>query len=146
MLRQGNVSSPATLLVVVPKLRDDSPDRSYFSISHLLFNENRLLVEQNNESNSRRSIRSTMVGKAKVMSYEDTEEAQVKRDVKEATVFRGKRGPKRKSSASILAKAKGTRRAKWKLLRMRSKQWDGRITALSCSSDERCRTAVQEES
>jgi len=70
-----------------------------FAERNLLFNENRLLVEQNNESNSRRSIRSTMVGKAKVISYEDIGEAQAKRDAKEATVVKGKRGPKRESSA-----------------------------------------------
>ena len=45
---------------------------------------------QNNESNCRQSTRSTVVGKAKVMSYEDIVEAQAKRDAKEAAVVKGK--------------------------------------------------------
>lgn len=52
-----------------------------------------------------------MVGKAKVMSYEDIREAQAKRDEKRATVVRGKCGPKRKSSAPVLAEAKRTRKS-----------------------------------
>jgi hypothetical protein len=52
-----------------------------------------------------------MVGKAKVMSYEDIRKAQAKRDEKEATVVKGKRGPKRKSSAPVLAEAKRTRKS-----------------------------------
>jgi hypothetical protein len=42
-----------------------------FAECAILFDENQLLFEQNNESNCRQSTRSTMVGKAKVMSYED---------------------------------------------------------------------------
>ena len=49
-----------------------------------------LSVMQNNESNCRQSTRSTVVGKAKVMSYEDIVEAQAKRDAKEAAVVKGK--------------------------------------------------------
>jgi hypothetical protein len=64
----------------------------------LLLDENRLLFEQNNESNCRRSVRSTKVGDAKVMSYGDIVEAQAKRDAKEVTVREGKRG----ASAKIL--------------------------------------------
>jgi len=48
----------------------------------LLLDENRLLFEQNNESNCRQSTRSTVVGK---------------RDAKEIVAVKGKRGPKRKS-------------------------------------------------
>ena len=36
-----------------------------------------------------------MVGKAKVMSYEDIVEAQAKRDAKEAAVVKGKRGQRK---------------------------------------------------
>jgi hypothetical protein len=48
-----------------------------------------LSVLQNNERNCRQSTRSTVVGKAKVMSYEDIVEAQAKRDAKEAAVVKG---------------------------------------------------------
>ena len=49
-----------------------------------------LSVMQNNESNCRQSTRSTVVGKAKVMNYEDIVEAQAKRDAKEAAMVKGK--------------------------------------------------------
>ena len=75
-----------------------------------LQDENRLLFEQNNESTCRRSTRSTVVGKAKVMSYEDIVEAQAKRDAKEAVAVKGKRGRKRKCSVPR-ADAKKTRRS-----------------------------------
>jgi len=42
----------------------------------LLFDENKLLFEQNNEKAMRDSTRGTVVGKAKVMSYDDILEAQ----------------------------------------------------------------------
>ena len=41
-----------------------------------------MLFEQNNEKVSRASIRSTVVGNAKVMSYDDIVEAQRRREVK----------------------------------------------------------------
>ena len=53
-----------------------------FAERALLLDENRLLFEQNNESNCRQSTRSTVVGK---------------RDAKEIVAVKGKRGPKRKS-------------------------------------------------
>jgi hypothetical protein len=52
-----------------------------------------------------------VVGKSKVMSYDDIVEAQAKRDAKDAAVVKGKRGPKRKSSAPMLAEAKRTRKS-----------------------------------
>ncbi|KAG4439421.1 hypothetical protein IFR05_005114 [Cadophora sp. M221] len=54
------------------------------------------LTTINNEAKVRRSTRSLMLRKAKVMSYEDLEEAQAKRAIK-AAKGKGKRGPKRKS-------------------------------------------------
>jgi hypothetical protein len=59
----------------------------------LLFKENHDLFKQNNESHTRTSMKSTMVGKGKVMSYEDIMEAQKKRDEKDA-VEAGRRGQK----------------------------------------------------
>ena len=50
----------------------------------LLLDENRLLFQQNNEAKCRQSTKSTVVGKAKVISYEDIVEAQAKRAAKEA--------------------------------------------------------------
>jgi uncharacterized protein YicC (UPF0701 family) len=44
-----------------------------FAECALLQDENRLLFKQNNEAKRRRSAKSTVVGKAKVMSYEDIE-------------------------------------------------------------------------
>jgi hypothetical protein len=47
---------------------------------------------------TRRSTKSVVMGKAKVMSYEDIKEARAKRAAKEqATAGKGKRGRKRKS-------------------------------------------------
>jgi hypothetical protein len=59
--------------------------------------ENLLLFEQNNEKITRTSIKATVVGTAKVLSYEDIVEAQQKRDIKEAEaiVVRGRRTSKR---------------------------------------------------
>jgi hypothetical protein len=65
----------------------------------LLFKENYDLFKQNYESNTRTSVNSTMIGKGKVMSYEDILEAQKKRDDKD-TVKVGRQGRKRKNSAS----------------------------------------------
>jgi hypothetical protein len=53
----------------------------------------------NNEVKVRRSTRSVVLGKAKVMSFEDIEEARVKRAAKEVIKGKGERGRKRKSAA-----------------------------------------------
>jgi hypothetical protein len=61
----------------------------------------RFLTTINNEAKVRRSTKSLVLGKAKVMSYEDLVQARAKRVVKEATRAangKGKRGRKRKSS------------------------------------------------
>jgi hypothetical protein len=82
-----------------------------FAECAILLDENRLLFEQNNESNCRKSTQSTVVGKAKVMSYEDIIEAQAKRDAKEASVTKGKLGRKRKSDAPVAAQVKRTQKS-----------------------------------
>lgn len=86
-----------------------------FAERALLLDENRLLFEQNNESNCRKSIRSTKVGEAKLMSYDDIVEAQAKCDAKDAAVLEGKRGEKRgakrKSCASAKTPAKRARKS-----------------------------------
>jgi multidrug resistance efflux pump len=51
-----------------------------------------------------------MLGKAKVMSYEDIVEAQAKLDAKKA-MMKGKPGRKRKDSIAVATQAKRTRRS-----------------------------------
>ena len=52
-----------------------------------------------NEAKVRRSTRSVVLGKAKVMSFEDIEVARAARAAKEVIKGKGKRGRKRKSAA-----------------------------------------------
>jgi hypothetical protein len=54
--------------------------------------------EQNNEKNTRTSIKATVAGTAKILSYEDIVQAQQKRDVKDAAA-RGRRTSKRSTLA-----------------------------------------------
>ena len=73
-----------------------------FAKQILLQDQNRFLSKINNEVKVRRSTRSVVLGKAKVMSYEDLEEARAKRATKEKAIGdkgRGKRGRKRKCPA-----------------------------------------------
>jgi hypothetical protein len=69
-----------------------------FAECALLNNRNQFLTEANNEAKVRRSTRSVVLGKAKVMSFEDIEEARAKRAAKDAVKSKGKRGRKRKST------------------------------------------------
>jgi hypothetical protein len=79
-----------------------------FADRAILLDENLLLFEQNNERNTRKSIKATAVGSAKVLSYEDIVEAQRQRDMKEAIADkvrgRGRGRPKRKSPTQVLGK------------------------------------------
>ncbi|KAJ5379594.1 hypothetical protein N7509_012713 [Penicillium cosmopolitanum] len=52
-----------------------------FAERALLLEENRVLFEQNNEKTSRQSSGQTVIGHAKVMSYDDIVVAQMKRDM-----------------------------------------------------------------
>ncbi|KAL8993512.1 MAG: hypothetical protein Q9188_007313 [Gyalolechia gomerana] len=66
-----------------------------FAKQTLFQGQNRFLSRIHNEAKVRRLIRSVILGKAKVMSYEDLEEARAKRATKEkATAGKVKRGPK----------------------------------------------------
>jgi hypothetical protein len=72
------------------------------SSAQAIIQEDRIkfLTTINNEAKVQRSTKSLVLGKAKVMSYEDLVEARAKRVVKEATRAakgKGKRGRKRKS-------------------------------------------------
>ncbi|OBT60603.1 hypothetical protein VE03_10035 [Pseudogymnoascus sp. 23342-1-I1] len=70
-----------------------------FAESALLRDQNQFLNTINNEAKVRRSTRLIVIGKAKVMSYEDIDEARAKRAAKEAINGKGKRGRKRTSAA-----------------------------------------------
>jgi hypothetical protein len=58
-----------------------------------------MLTRMNNEAKVRRSTRLVVLGKAKVMSFEDIEVARAARAAKEVIKGKGKRGWKRKSGA-----------------------------------------------
>jgi hypothetical protein len=76
-----------------------------FAECALLQDQNRFLFQVNN-AKVRRSTRSVVLGKAKVMSYQDLEEARAKREAKDkATATMGKRGRKRKTLATEEAEA-----------------------------------------
>ncbi|KAH8679700.1 hypothetical protein BGZ60DRAFT_512535 [Tricladium varicosporioides] len=65
----------------------------------LLRDQNQFLIDMNNEAKVRRSTRSVVLGTAKVMSFEDIEEARAKRTAKDALKGKGKRGRKRNIDA-----------------------------------------------
>lgn len=81
-----------------------------FAERALLLEENRVLFEQNNEKTCRQSSGTTVVGHAKVMSYEDITEAQKKRD---ATVTKQGTTRKKRSKAGdeLLSKSDEKRKA-----------------------------------
>jgi hypothetical protein len=82
-----------------------------FAERAILLDENLLLFEQNNEKTTRTSMKATVVGTAKVMSYEDIVEAQQKRNMKDAetVAVRGRRISKRNGSAPLKITGKRTR-------------------------------------
>ncbi|KAF2805783.1 uncharacterized protein BDZ99DRAFT_395314, partial [Mytilinidion resinicola] len=77
-----------------------------FAECALLQDQNRLLAKINGEAKVRRSTKSLILGKAKVMSFEDLGEARAKRDAKEkAIASKRKHGRKRKSPVPEEAEA-----------------------------------------
>jgi hypothetical protein len=78
-----------------------SAARVSFAECALLQDQNQSLIKINKEAKVRRSTRAVVLGKAKVMSYEDLEEARAKRAAKEETTLskvERKRGRKGRSS------------------------------------------------
>lgn len=72
-----------------------------FAKQGLLQDHNRLLCKINNESKVRRATRAVVLGKAKVMKYEDLEAARAKRAASDRAIAEksnGKRGRKGKSA------------------------------------------------
>lgn len=89
-----------------------SAAQTFLAKNALLEDRNQFLTNINDEGKVRRSTKSEILGKARVMSYEDLEKARAERAVKEAakeakkgakevtkvaTAGKGKRGQKRKS-------------------------------------------------
>jgi len=70
-----------------------------FANGALLNDRIQILAKMNDEAKVRKSTRSVVLGKAKVMSFEDIEVARAARAAKEATKGKGKRGRKRKNTA-----------------------------------------------
>jgi len=62
-----------------------------FAERTILREENRKLYEHKDEKTTRQSVRSTTVGKARIMAYEDIGKAEQKRAAKEASAPRAKR-------------------------------------------------------
>jgi hypothetical protein len=84
-----------------------------FAERALLENDNQILVKQNDEAKRRRSTKSTMLGKAKVMSFEDLAEARAKRAAKnEASKSKGKGVRKRKCPETQATDARKTKTAR----------------------------------
>jgi DDE superfamily endonuclease len=87
----------------------DSPTRHYFqklanatekafADRSILLDENRLLFEQNNEKTTRQSVKSTMPGNARIMTYDAIVEAEQKRAAKVGATS-AKRGGQRPQSS-----------------------------------------------
>jgi hypothetical protein len=72
----------------------------------ILMDENLLLFEQNNEKTTYMSIKATIIGTTKVMSYKDIVEAQQKHDMKDAetVVVRGRRTKRDGAPSKIIGK------------------------------------------
>jgi hypothetical protein len=87
----------------------------------LLRDQNQFLLKMNNEAKVRRSTKSEVLGKAKVMSFEDLEDARAKhaaKKAKEATKDKGKRGRKRKRAAAEGEPEAGEREPEPEIARM----------------------------
>lgn len=105
-----------SLLNIIKQVSDDETSRQYkerlqqkvtnaaqifLAKNALLEDRNQILTNSNDEGKVRRSAKSGILGKARVMNYEDLEKARAERAVKEvnkvATAGKGKRARKRKS-------------------------------------------------
>lgn len=76
-----------------------------FTERALLHDHNQFLTRMNNEARVRRSSKSVIIGKAKVISYEDIEEARAKRAAKEILKDNKKRSRKRNNALIEASKA-----------------------------------------
>ncbi|OQE34400.1 hypothetical protein PENCOP_c018G06625 [Penicillium coprophilum] len=85
-----------------------------FAERALLLEENRILFEQNNEKICRQSSGLTVVGHAKVMSYEDIIEAQKKRDI--TVTEQATRKKRSKAGGKLLSRSEEKRKAEQEIL------------------------------
>jgi hypothetical protein len=99
----------------------------FFAERALLHDQNQMLIGINNEAKVRRSTRSIVLGKAKVMSFKDIKVARAARAAKEAIKGKGKRGRKRKNATLEADQRQMSQRQmsqrqsqKWRVLRERS--------------------------
>lgn len=72
-----------------------------FADRAIILDKNKLLFEQNNERTTRSSIRSTVTGTTKIMTYEDIIEAQGKRDLKDATTTNAKTADRKSQNLAL---------------------------------------------
>jgi hypothetical protein len=100
IIKQDSLTLTETSIPRLQRHVQKLANAAHMSFAHraLLDDENQLLTRMNNEAKVRRSTKSVVLGKAKVMSYEDIEEARTKRAAKDAAKGKGKRGRKRKST------------------------------------------------
>ena len=82
-----------------------------FAERALLEDNDQILVKQNKEAKVRRLTKSTVLGKAKVMSYEDLAEARAKRAAKEARLSKGEDVRKRKKPYNAESAVRNARKA-----------------------------------
>lgn len=90
------------LIFGLPWLEDHNPHIDWRMRTMTFDNHNQLLYNINKEAKVRRSTRSLVIGKAKVISYEDLDTARAARAAKDkaaAEKGKGKRGRKRKVTA-----------------------------------------------
>jgi hypothetical protein len=75
-----------------------------FATGAILEAKKESLIKQNDEAKRRRSAKLNVIGRVKVISYEDLNEARAKRAAKDqATADKGKRAQKRKGPAKRVA-------------------------------------------
>lgn len=89
--------------------------KKFISARDLLHQECSDKFKQTNKSDARASIRSIVVGKGKIMSFEDIEDVRAKRKKREVAQAR-RRGRKGKysTSKSVPRRSKQTRAENWK--------------------------------
>jgi len=94
-----------------------------FAEHAILEDDNQLLIKQNDKAKHRRLTKSTVLGKAKMMSYENLKEARAKHAAKEeAATSKEKRSWKRKSpsaQSTVTRKTKRREGASWRSLGMK---------------------------
>jgi len=101
ILQTPVTSEGLTLLSNLIK-QDANAAQTSFAKNALLQDRTQFLIKINNESKARRSTASVVLGKAKVMSYEDLEEARAKRAEKDAAEeAKGKRKRDRKPKNGV---------------------------------------------